>query len=261
MNLTAMQMIIYIMQCIHGYQNIIKSDKSIMPLGSLKPFENAESRILHDTFLWFLVNFEKEDGFLNFVGVVHRYVNSRKATNQSKISADELRLLYATSIINKFQIGDLCINMLDLLANFDVDLVHHFEVLCKHEIEIIKSAAKIDFENYGHKFYVINRSLSYIALIYATYAQKLTAFQVNQKRWCWKENDHFETLMAKYVINAKRTLEYIFQDSKLTYRHDDLTFWNILRGRDVLQISKNGFTKYKDGHRYFVIVYSILEIF
>lgn len=87
--------------------------------------------------------------------------------------------------------------------------------------------------HYDYHIFFVNRSLSFIALVYATLAYEMVLFQVRQERWRWTEGDYFEKQFDKLIHKSRKSLQFAFPK-----KDDNLKIFNI-RFKDILTSKLN----------------------
>lgn len=221
-------MILY-MLCIHASNRPILANNSTKPLNSMIPFKSANDRFIYDVISVCIEVWQASKDFHIFLEIVHRYMKQSLRKDKPGSSICQLKLLYITSIISQFGIGDLNFAMLDLAKECDEQLVVHWNKLCSLEITDIIESSKKTFQNYDEIDYYINKSISNIVQSYVTLAFEIILFQRERGRFCWQENKSFEKFVRESIGKDTPKMNFFVQYGCISYIHNKFDLLDVIK--------------------------------
>lgn len=237
---------------------VFVTDKSKAPFNSTVPFKNPKHRLLYSILVEFMLKYGKQDAFYKTVGIINDYILKSEHEEQRKVSNEELKLLFCTSITSKFGIDTFSIGMLDLLNDFDPDLRSHLHVLCKHGIDKVRLSAAKAYKDCSYLDCILVCSLGYVEIAYVTMLFEMILFQIEHKRR--SEYDHFEQIIGNFVGEMKNVWNAIFVSDESNCRYYNITFADILRGGQNYQNAIDGLEACKDRSIHIFCVYTLADM-
>lgn len=201
---------LFYLTCLNAQNCLIVCDGSRTPLYSTEKFKTGGNQLLYECMFQYMLTFETTPIFYNFVMIVRRYMKQNGHLRDKKHILDEIKILFATNIMSRFELGRLTVDILGLIENFNDDLYSHLSNLCRFTMSDINLSGEKDMCYYEADDISINKSLSIIAVTYITYAYEILQYQTKHKRWCYTHDCSLEIRLGENVIKVRSTLEFIF---------------------------------------------------